>query len=80
MIDPVVSMKYMLGGYIAISAVLIAYLVSLVLRWRNLKRDKSSGIDLTLPPHRLTFGISAWSFKTTRFFRTSMSTTMSLSD
>lgn len=39
MIDPVVSMKYMLGGYIAISAVLIAYLVSLVLRWRNLKRD-----------------------------------------
>jgi hypothetical protein len=39
MIDPAVSMKFMIAGYVAISAVLILYLVSLVIRWRNLKRD-----------------------------------------
>jgi hypothetical protein len=39
MIDPAVSIKYMLAGYIAISAVLAIYLISLVVRWRNLKRD-----------------------------------------
>jgi hypothetical protein len=39
MIDPVVSIKYMLGGYAAITIVLAVYLVSLIVRWRNLKRD-----------------------------------------
>jgi hypothetical protein len=39
MIDPVISIRYMLGGYAAMAVVLAAYLVSLVVRWRNLKRD-----------------------------------------
>jgi len=39
MINPVVSIKYMIGGYVAMSVVLILYLVSLVVRWKNLKRD-----------------------------------------
>jgi CcmD family protein len=39
MIAYAVSIKYMLAGYTAIFIVLIAYLVSLFLRWRKLKRD-----------------------------------------
>jgi hypothetical protein len=39
MIDPVVSIRYMLAGYIAIAFVLVGYVASLALRWRALKRD-----------------------------------------
>jgi len=38
MLDPVISIKYMIMGYVVILGVLAAYLVSLVTRWRNLKR------------------------------------------
>jgi len=34
-----VSIKYMIAGYTVIFIVLAAYLISLVVRWRNLKRD-----------------------------------------
>jgi Flp pilus assembly protein TadB len=34
-----VSIKYMFAGYATIFVVLMAYLVSLFLRWRKLKRD-----------------------------------------
>jgi hypothetical protein len=34
-----VSIKYMLAGYIFIFVVLAVYLISLVIRWRNLKRE-----------------------------------------
>ena len=34
-----VSIKYMTAGYTVILLVLAIYLVSLVVRWRNLKRD-----------------------------------------
>jgi len=38
MLDPIISIKYMIMGYVVILGVLAAYLVSLVTRWRNLKR------------------------------------------
>lgn len=39
MIDPVVSMQYMLAGYTVICVVLVIYLLSLFVRTRNLKRQ-----------------------------------------
>jgi len=38
MLDPIISIQYMVTGYVVILAVLAAYLVSLFSRWRNLKR------------------------------------------
>ncbi len=34
-----VSIKYMLAGYIVIFVVIAAYLISLVTRWRRLRRE-----------------------------------------
>jgi hypothetical protein len=34
-----VSIKFMIAGYTVIFIVLAVYLTSLVVRWRNLKRD-----------------------------------------
>ena len=39
MIAYAVSIKYMLAGYSAIFTVLTVYLISLIVRWRKLKRD-----------------------------------------
>jgi hypothetical protein len=39
MIEYATSMKYMLAGYSVILIVLAFYLISLFIRWRNLKRD-----------------------------------------
>jgi hypothetical protein len=39
MIPYEVSIKYMLAGYIVILLVLAAYLPSLFVRWKNLKRE-----------------------------------------
>jgi hypothetical protein len=39
MIEYTISIKYMLAGYAVIFTVLALYLVSLFIRWRNLKRD-----------------------------------------
>lgn len=39
MLDTTISMNYMLTGYSIILSVLAIYLISLVIRWRNLKRD-----------------------------------------
>jgi hypothetical protein len=39
MIPYEVSIKYMIGGYAVILTVLAVYLVSLITRWKNLKRD-----------------------------------------
>jgi hypothetical protein len=50
MIDPAISIKYLIAGYVAISAVLIVYLVSLVTRWRNLKRDLQTIDDIKKKP------------------------------
>jgi hypothetical protein len=36
----------MLGGYAAFSVLMIAYLISLVVRWRNLKRNIKSLDDI----------------------------------
>jgi hypothetical protein len=38
MLDPTISIKYMIAGYAVVVVVLPAYLVSLVLRWRTMKR------------------------------------------
>jgi hypothetical protein len=46
MINPVVSLKYMLAGYIAIFSILGIYLASLVVRWKNLQRDLQMLKDL----------------------------------
>ena len=39
MIEYATSIKYMLAGYAVILVVLAIYLVSLIVRWRNLKRN-----------------------------------------
>jgi hypothetical protein len=39
MIEYATSIKYMLAGYAVILTVLGLYIVSLIIRWRNLKRD-----------------------------------------
>jgi hypothetical protein len=39
MIEYATSIKYMLAGYTVILTVLALYLISLFIRWRNLKRD-----------------------------------------
>ena len=39
MIPYEVSMKYLIAGYSIIFTVLAIYLASLIIRWRNLKRD-----------------------------------------
>ena len=42
MLDHTISIQYMLGGYAAFSVLMIAYLISLVVRWRNLKKNMES--------------------------------------
>ena len=39
MLGYAISIKYMLAGYAVILVVLTVYIVSLFIRWRNLKRD-----------------------------------------
>lgn len=39
MLEYAVSIKYMLAGYAVIFTVLALYLISLFIRWHNLKRD-----------------------------------------
>ena len=39
MIEYAISIKYMLAGYTVILTVLALYIISLFIRWRNLKRD-----------------------------------------
>jgi len=40
MIPYATSIKYMIGGYSAIFVMMAVYLISLVLRWRRMKRDR----------------------------------------
>jgi hypothetical protein len=42
MLNEAISKNYMLAGYAVIITVLALYLVSLFIRWRNLKRDFQS--------------------------------------
>lgn len=46
MIEYAISIKYMLAGYAVILTVLALYIVSLFIRWRNLKRDLQLFKDL----------------------------------
>ena len=39
---PVNTLGYMVAGYIVIFAVLLIYLVSLFIRWRNLRQDEET--------------------------------------
>jgi hypothetical protein len=39
MLDYTVSITYMIAGYSVIFGVMAIYLISLFLRWRNLRRD-----------------------------------------
>jgi hypothetical protein len=36
---PADTLNYMIAGYVVIFSVMIAYIVSLVVRWRNLSQD-----------------------------------------
>jgi hypothetical protein len=38
-LNEVISKNYMIAGYAAMLSVLAIYLISLFIRWRNLKRD-----------------------------------------
>ncbi len=37
---PADTLNYMVAGYAVIFSVLVVYLASLVIRWRNLRQDK----------------------------------------
>ncbi len=39
MLNEIVSKNYMIAGYAVFITMLVVYLVSLLVRWRNLKRD-----------------------------------------
>lgn len=39
---PAPTLGYMIAGYVVIFGVMSAYLASLVVRWRNLKRDEET--------------------------------------
>ncbi len=39
MLNEAVSKTYMIAGYAVIISVILIYVISLVVRWRNLKRD-----------------------------------------
>ncbi len=41
-----VSIKYMIAGYAVIIVILAIYVASLVMRWRNLKRDLKTLQDI----------------------------------
>lgn len=36
------TVNYMIGGYVVFAVVMIAYIVSLVMRWNNLKREQQA--------------------------------------
>lgn len=36
------TVNYMIGGYVVFAVVMIAYIVSLVVRWNNLKREQQA--------------------------------------
>ncbi len=36
------TLNYMIGGYVVFTVVMVAYLISLVTRWNNLKREEQS--------------------------------------
>ncbi len=42
MLDHTISIQYMIGGYVTFFVLMAAYLTSLVVRWRNLKRNLKS--------------------------------------
>jgi hypothetical protein len=43
---PANTMGYMIAGYAVIFTVLTVYLISLVVRWRNLRQDEETLRDL----------------------------------
>lgn len=43
---PADSLNYMIAGYAILFGILLAYLVSLIVRWKNLRRDEASLKDL----------------------------------
>ena len=38
MLDPIISIKYMLAGYAVVLVMIPAYIASLIVRWRTQKR------------------------------------------
>ncbi len=50
MIPYATSIKYMIGGYAAIFLMLAVYLISLVVRWRKMKRDREMLESLKTQP------------------------------
>ena len=42
MLDHTISIQFMLGGYAAFFVLFMVYVVSLLVRWRNLKRELKS--------------------------------------
>ncbi len=37
---PANTMNYMIAGYVVIFGIMIVYLASLIIRWRNLRQDE----------------------------------------
>jgi hypothetical protein len=46
MLNEIVSKNYMIGGYAVFITMLAVYIVSLLVRWRNLKRDINTLKDI----------------------------------
>jgi hypothetical protein len=50
MLDYAISIKYMLAGYVVIISILAIYLVSLFVRFRNLKQDLQILLEIQRNP------------------------------
>jgi hypothetical protein len=44
---PANTVSYMVAGYVVIFGAMLLYLVSLIVRWRNLKQDRAMLEDLS---------------------------------
>lgn len=47
---PANTVNYMIAGYAVIFVVIPAYLISIVVRWRNLKQDEALLADMEKDP------------------------------
>lgn len=50
--QPANTVSYFIAGYVIIFGAMLAYLISLIVRWRNLRQDESLLTQLESEQHR----------------------------
>jgi TRAP-type C4-dicarboxylate transport system permease small subunit len=50
--QPANTVSYFIAGYVIIFGAMLAYLISLIVRWRNLRQDESLLTQLEAEQHR----------------------------